>query len=44
MIKKKGNIKNIADLCDKTGRSLAFRYVFERDGSEQRIILNAKDF
>ena len=44
MIKKKGNIKNIADLCDKTGRSLAFRYIFEKDGSEQRIILNSKDF
>ena len=44
MIKKKGNIKNIADLCDKTGRSLAFRYIFEKDGSEQSVIINAKDF
>ncbi len=44
MINKKGNIKNIADLCYKTGRSLAFRYVFEKDGSAQSIILNAKEF
>ncbi len=44
MINKKGNIKNIADLCYKTGRSLAFRYVFEKDGSEQSIVINAQDF
>ena len=44
MIKKKGNIKNIAELCAKTGRSLAFRYILEKDGSEQSIILNIKDF
>mgnify|MGYP006328212503 FL=1 len=44
MIKKRGNIKNIADLCNKTGRSLSFRYILRKDGSEHSIILNAKDF
>jgi hypothetical protein len=44
MLLKKGNIKNIADLCSKTGRSLAFRYVCEIDNTEHSIIINASDF
>ena len=44
MLLKKGNIKNIADLCSKTGRSLAFRYVCEKDNTEHSIIINANDF
>ena len=44
MINKKGNIKNIAELCGKTGRGLAFRYICENDKSEHSIIINANDF
>ncbi len=44
MLLKKGNIKNIADLCNKTGRNLAFRYVCEIDNTEHSIILSSDDF
>ncbi len=44
MINKRGKIKNIADLCEKSGRSVAFRYVCEATNSEHRIVIKASDF
>ena len=44
MINKRGKIKNIADLCEKSGRSVAFRYVCEATNSEHRIVIKSSDF
>lgn len=44
MISKKGKIKTIAELCEKSGRSVAFKYVCERDNTEHRIIIKSSDF
>ncbi len=44
MTTNREDLKNIAIICEKTGRHLAFRYVYPQQNKEYKIILNSSDF
>ena len=44
MTYKREDLKNIAILCEKTGRYLTFRYVYPQLGKEYKIVLKSSDF
>ena len=44
MTYKREDLKNIAILCEKTGRHLTFRYVYPQQNKEYKIVLKSSDF